>query len=413
MRPGWRADARARLARVMPITVLVLLAAAGTLWFLFGPHRGFSGRVIAAAARRGLILEGGNRDDGWLSSSWRSAKLSLRDAPGVTVEMGLLHFRHWPFTPSRVTVSQARVHLRGELAPLLAAATRALRIKLREVVLTDLAVTYEHRVLGRIAFDGVTVHAAGPSVLVEAQRARAGGFDWPDVRLAIEPRKDMFVIGWGREVASARVQLSCFPPADGSSRWLLNVLHQPVRPLLRRFGWDLGEGLDGAHVAGGISLEVPIDPGESPHGRVQLVFDGWPLGAPPGSQAVLGSTFSLLSNLVPVADSQRWQLPRVEITMPVFSLVGQGHVELGRRSTLALAVQGERSCGELRALLPPSAELEQVQHFLAASPARSRRSAVESALARLSVQVRAGTGAGYRPEWAYQPACGLAPWVEK
>ncbi|MBN2574536.1 MAG: hypothetical protein JXP73_08210 [Deltaproteobacteria bacterium] len=397
----------------MPITLLFMLGTAGTLWFVFGPHRGSPTRLIAAAARHGLLLESGKKEEGWFSSSWRSAKLSLRDAPGVTVEMGMLRFDHWPFVSPQVTVSQAHVRLRGEPVPLLAAITRALRVELAEVAVTDLAVIYEHRVLGRIAFDGVTVEAAGPSLLVEAERAHAGGLDWPDVRLFIEPRKDMFVIGWGGEVASARLQLSCFPPAGGAARWLLNVLHQPVRPLLGRFGWDLGEAFAGAQVAGGISLDVPDDPAEPPRGRVQFVFDGWPLGAPAGSKAVLGRSFSLLSNLVPAAYGSRWELPRVAITMPVFSLVGQGHVDLDRRPALALTAQGERVCRELGALLPPSPERDQVQRFLAAQPNRSRTSAVKPPLpARLAVQVRAGAGAGYRPEWTYRPACGLAPWAE-
>jgi hypothetical protein len=166
-------------------------------------------------------------------------------------------------------------------------------------------------------------------------------------------------------------------------------------------------------VAGGISLEVPDDPAEPPHGRVQLVLDGWPLGAPAGSQALLGGTLSILSNLVPAADGSRWELPRVEITMPVFSLVGKGYLGLGRRPALALVAQGERSCRELRALLPPSAEREVVEHFLAAPSAPSRRLAVTPPPARLALEVRAGAGAGYRSEWDYRPACGLAPWAEK
>ena len=413
MNPRWRADAGSHSARVIPIASLLLLGTAGALWSRFGPHRGFPERALRAAAERGLVLAGGTQDRGWFSSSLRGATLSLRRAPGIRVEIGALHFQHWPFVAPRVTVREARAHLRGEPASVLAAITEAMSAKLGDIAVARLDIDYQHRVLGVIRFEGVTLSASGPALRLEARQGRVGDFAWPEVRLTIEPRKDMFVIGWGGEVASARLRLSCFPPAGGSARWLFDVLHQPARPLLARFGWDLGEGLDGARVAGGISLDVPDDSAEPPHGRVQLVLDGWPLGAPAGSQALLGGTLSILSNLVPAADGSRWELPRVEITMPVFSLVGKGHIDLGRRPALAMAARGERSCRELRVFLPPSPEREVVERFLAAPSAPSRRPAVTPPPARLALQVRAGGGAGYRSEWDYRPACGLAPWAEK
>jgi hypothetical protein len=399
---------------VIAVGLLLLIGTAGGLWLRFGPHRGLPEQALRAAAEHGLSLAGGTWERGWFSSSLRGATLSSRRAPGSTVEIGILDFEHAPFVAPRVTVREARAKLGGEPVPLLTAITEGMSAKLGEITVERLDVDYRHRLLGHIRFEGVTFSRSGPGLLVAAKRVRARDFSWPDVRLAVERRKDMFVIRWDGEVGSARLQLSCFPPAEGSARWLFDVIHQPARPLLARLGWDLGDGIDGAKVAGGISLDVPEDPAKPPQGRVQLVFDGWPLGAPAESQALLGRTFSILSNLAAAVDGARWELPRVHITMPVFSLVGQGHVEVGRRFALALEAQGERSCRELRALLPPSPEHDQVQRFLAAQPDQSRKSAIKPPPpARLELRVRAGGGSGYRSEWKYLPGCGLQPWEEQ
>jgi hypothetical protein len=413
MSPRWRTDAGPHSARVIPIALLLLAGTAGVLWLRCGPHRDFPEHALRAAADRGLLLAGGTHDRGWFSSSMLGVKGSLRRAPGIRVEIGALHFQHWPFVAPRVTVREARAHLWGEPVPLLAAITEAMPAKLDDLVVTRLDIDYQHRVLGVVRFEGVTLSSSGSALRLHAEQARIGGFAWSDVRLAITARKDSFVIGWGGEVDAARLQLSCFPSAGGSSRWLLNLLHQPARPLLGRLGWDLGEALAGASLAGGISLDVPDDSAAPPQGRVHLVLDGWPLGAPAAARAVLGSTVSLLSNLVPAVDGAGWQLPRVEITMPVFSLVGKGHVQLGRQPSLAIEAEGERSCRELRALLPPSTVREQVEGFLAARSVPSRKSqGVPPPPARLELRVSAGAGAGYQQKWNFRPGCGLPAWVE-
>jgi len=399
--------------RVIPIIVLLLLVAAGVGWFIWGPHRRAPDRMLEIAAARGLVLEGGTKQAGWFSTTWRDARLSLRDLPGLAVEIGQVHVQHWPFQTPRVTVTRARVHLSGEPAPLLAAIRPALRSDLGDLVVADLDVTYEHRVLGRIVFARVTPELTGSSLVLAAKQVRVGRFAWSDVRLVVAPRKDMVVIGWGGELEPARLQLSCFPPAGNASRWLLSVQRQPARPLLGLLGFDLGKALEHARVAGKLSLEVPDDAGGSPKGHVQLVFDDWPLGAPEGAQTMLGNTVSLLTNLVPAGDGVHWLLPRVELTLPVFSLVGQGHVQLGGRPGLVIEAEGTRSCRELRALLPPSVERDQVRQFLDAQPVPSpKASGGEILPAWVELRVSAGAGAGYHPQWRYRPACGLPAWGE-
>ena len=143
---------------------------------------------------------------------------------------------------------------------------------------------------------------------------------------------------------------------------------------------------------------------------MQLIFDHWPLGASPSAEPLVGSTLALLSNVVPAVDGTRWELPRVEVTLPVFSLVGKGSVQLGRDRRVVFEAKGERTCKELRALLPPSLQLEGVRSFLDRSPGRASVSAREP-LPRAELRIRwdyaEGRGAPAWPEWRFEPACGL------
>jgi hypothetical protein len=392
---------------------LLLLGIAGAIWLLVGPHRRFPERFVEEAARQGLRLEGGQHERGWFSSTREGAKLSLRGAAGVTVEIGRIDFQHWPFVSPRVTVRDVHVRLQGEPVALLGAVIAALRAKLAPLVARELDVTYEHRVLGRIHLAGVTLQPRDSSLALQARRVQAGDFVWSDVALAFEQSQDMFVVGWGTEAAGARVQLSCFPSAGGTSRLILSLLHQAARPLLGRLGWELGGDFDAAWVAGTISLDIPDDPAQPPRGQVQLILDRWPTNAPPSAEPLLGSTFSLLSNVVPAGSGFRWELPRVEITMPVFALVGKGSMQLGRDKRLVLEAEGERTCKQLRALLPPSPQLESVRRFLDGQPAKPAASAQRPAPGA-HLRARLDTGARsvspHRPEWRFEPGCGLDPW---
>lgn len=400
-------------ARMIPIAILLLLGIAGAIWLLFGPHRRFPDRFVEEAARLGLRIEGGNQERGWFSSTIRSARLSLQGAADITADIGRIDFQHWPFVAPRVTVRRVHFHLRGEPVALLETVALALRTKLAPFAVREIDVSYEHRVLGNIHFAGVTL-APGDSLLaLQAGRAQVGDFVWSDVALAFERHKDMFVVAWGTEAAGARVQLSCFPSVGGTSRLILNLLHQAARPLVDRLGWKLGGDFDSVWVAGSISLDIPDDPAHPPHGQVQLILDHWPTGAPPSAEPLLGSTLSLLSNVVSAGDASRWELPRLEVTMPVFALVGKGSVKLDRDKRLIIEAEGERTCKQLRALLPPSPQLESVQRFLDRQPAKAAVSVQDPAPhAQLRVRWDTGAGTGFlsRPDWSFKPGCGLDPW---
>jgi hypothetical protein len=119
------------------------------------------------------------------------------------------------------------------------------------------------------------------------------------------------------------------------------------------------------------------------------------------------STFSLLSSVVPAEDGVGFELPRVEVTMPVFSLVGRGKVQFVSNRRVVLEAEGERTCKQLRALMPPSPQRDDVQRFLDRQPAKAPAKA-PSPHAGLRVQWDSGSPA--RPQWRIEPGCGLAPW---
>jgi hypothetical protein len=309
-----------------------------------------------------------------------------------------------------VTVFDMRVHLRGETVTLLRAISAAAQLKNAPMVVGPVDVTYDHRVLGTVGLEGVMVRSAGSTLVLQAERVHVGKRDWRAVTLAFEPHKEMFVIAPGDSIANARVQLSCFPSFGGKSRWLLDVSHQAARPLASRVGWELGSEFEASRVAGSVSLDIPDDAAEPVRGRMQFVLDSWPTGAPASAMPLLGNTLSLLSNLVSAADGPGWELPRVELTMPVFKLAGKGHVELGEHPHFSLKVNGERTCLKLRALLPPCEDRVRVEQFLNRRHGHAGQTAPADQV-RLGALWDNAAGSALRPQWQFEPGCGLDAWL--
>jgi hypothetical protein len=132
---------------------------------------------------------------------------------------------------------------------------------------------------------------------------------------------------------------------------------------------------------------------------VQLVLDGWPARGPASTTPLVGSTLSLVSNLVPAANGTGWDLPRVELSTPVFDVFGPGQVDLSSVPRFALEATGERTCQQLRALLPPSSERDRIDAFLAGR----RDNASKNSRVRLDVVWRASEP----PVWRLEGGCGL------
>jgi hypothetical protein len=400
-------QAPARWPWRLSLTLVLGLALAGTTFILAKPHRYFVGEAEA----QGWLLEGGSEDVGLFSSTIRGARLSWQSVSGGVAEIERMEIRHWPWFRPRVTVWDTRVHLRGDTVTLLRAIDEAALCKHAPTFVGRVDVTYDHRVLGTVELQGIVFRSTGSTRVLQAERVHVGTHDWRDVTLAFEPHQDMFVVVPGDRIADARVRLSCFPSSGGRSRWLLDVFHQAARPLASRVGWDLGSEFESSRVAGSLSLDIPDDAAAPVRGRMQFVLDDWPKAAPAGATHLLGSTLSLLSNLVPAADGPGWELPRVELTMPVFELAGKGHIALGEHPHFSLEAKGERTCHQLQALLPPSQERERVDQFLNRRQGHAAQAA-HSDRVRLVVRWDHATGSALRPQWQFEPDCGLEAMFE-
>lgn len=361
------------------------------------------------AAQEGWQFQAASEQHGLFTTLLRDARLSWRYQPGtaVEVEAGRVEIRHWPWLRPRVELSSLRGTFRGDISAVLRALAALSTWPLADAIEVDAAeATYHHPALGTLAMSGLRVlprGRAGSGVLLTADQVRLGKQHWRSVSLAVERRKDAFVIGWGEAVADSRIQLSCFPSSEGKARWLLEVLHQAARPLLARLGGRLGDLLQSAKIAGSLSLDVPDQADQPVSGRVQLVIDDWsprPFGT---AIPVVGSTLALVSNLQPAANGAGWTLPKVELRTPVFDLSGRGQVDLSEGPRLDMEATGERTCQQLGALLPPSPERDRVEAFLASREGKA--AVLKTAKVRLQLRWRESEPAA----WRFDGGCGLDP----
>jgi hypothetical protein len=379
----------------------------------YGPHRHLASQILHAGAGHGIVIEGGVRSAGPLSTTLHNISVSLRTNPNLKVEIARLSIRHWPFGPPRISVEGISIHLQGDPVAPFEAAMNAWFLPQAKLEVGPVELTYQHRVLGTLRLGGVVFGRHEDSFEMHAAQVRLGDFVWRDVGLSVQRHKQALVVGFSGEARPAGPRLTCFPAQAGTSRWLLDLPHASMRPLLKRLGLDLGDEFTSAKVAGSISLDIPDDVAQQVRGRVQMVVDDWPLFAPGMAEPMLGRTLALLSNVTASADGFRWELPRVELTMSVFSLAGKGSLQLGRDKRLVLQAEGERTCRELRRFLPPSRQHDEVQRFLEkAGSAKAAKNDEQSARLEIGWDTHGAQGA-FRPTWRFVPACGLAPWPEQ
>jgi hypothetical protein len=393
---------RKRLGLVLSLLLLV----AGIGWLGHGPHRRVPALILEQAAAHGWNIASQSRNEGWFSTTLGNAQALAGGDAGLRVEMARLKIEHWPFHAPRVSVEGVTVHLQGDPVPSFQAVAKAWFSPQATLDVGPVDVIVEHRLLGTLRLGAVNIEHQGEAFFLSAGHARQGDLTWLDVRLRLEQRNKALVVDFA--VGEKRkLQLTCFPSERGTARWLLDVPHGPLRPLLQPLGVILGDEFAATLGAGAISLDIPEDPAQQMHGRVQMVVDDWPLFAPAEAEPLLVRTVSLLSNLVASPDGSRWELPRAEVTMPVFSLAGPGSLQLGPQKRLVLDVEGERTCGQLRGLLPPGKALEDVRDFT------KREGDVASSKQKARLEVRWDTGSRkdpFRPFWRFEPACGLTPW---
>jgi len=387
--------------------VPLLVSASVAVWGFARFSRQFSERFEEEARRRGWRVEGGVTERTRFSLTRRGASLSLRGAPGVRAWVDRIEIKTGPFASPSVTIGRLRAELRGEPGALLDAILAALPNGESGLVPARLDIDYRHPRLGAVKFEEVTIAARGTGFVLRARRAEAGGRTFPAVALSVERRKDMLLVAVGESATESRLQLSCFPAQDGSTRWLVSVLHQELRPLADALGWNLGADFDATKVAGAFTLELPESPNAAVEGRLSLVFDSWPMAAPAEAEPMLGTTVSFLSNVVFDGDLSSGRMPRLEIKLPVFSLVGAGQVKLA--PSLRLEAEGERTCAELAALVPPSEARELAKH---ASAHHQGGAVGDGSALRARLAVRVDTqGSPGQTGWIFEPGCGLPAWA--
>jgi hypothetical protein len=408
MAPPALARVRRNKLRLLSL-VLVGSAVAAMGWLMVGNRPQRVHRLIAEAAARGWLIEADSQEEGLVSSILRNARLSYPRIPGLTAEISRIEIPRWPWLRPRLTVSEIRARLHGDPAAVLSAVRMLAELGRTPRVVGQITAVYHHRALGSVELSGVAARSQGSTLLLDAERVIIGGFAWQSVTLALEPRNDMLVIAIGDSVARAPVQLSWFASSGGISRLILDIPHQAARPLAGKVGSNLGPDFDATRVAGTLSLDLPDADDEPVRGRVQIVLDRWPSSAPAAAEPLLGSTWSLLSNVVPAANGAGWDLPRVELTTLVFKLVGKGHLDLSAQPQLALDGEGERTCRQLGALMPPSEQRDRVEHYLAGPSGKALR-ATEAEHARLKVRWTGASGTGLLPLWDFQAGCGLDAW---
>jgi hypothetical protein len=396
------------LRRRLGLVLALLLVATGIGWLCCGPHRRVPGLLLKEWARHGWLVESGTRNDGWFSTGFGNVRVSLTGAPGLAIEIARLDIKHGPFGTPHVGVEGITIHLHGDPVATVVSVAKAWFSPKADLQIGHSDVIAEHRLFGHFHLSDAVLEHREDGFTIQAYRAQLGDSVWPDVRLSLQQHKSALVVGFAADGKQA-IQLSCFPSERGTARWLLDVPHGPLRPLFQRLGLKLGDEFAAARGAGSVSLDIPDDLAQPVRGRVQMVVDDWPLHAPAETEPMLGRTFSLLSNVVASADGLRWELPRAELTMPVFSLVGKGSLQLGRDKRLVLEAQGERTCQQLRGLLPPGKALDGVRQFVEMKGSAAKKDRAQSA----GLEIRwdtANPASPFQPAAHFVPGCGLDPW---
>lgn len=359
-------------------------------------------QLTETAVRDGWFFRAAAERSGPFSTVLRDVRLTWQKDQGIGFEGGRMELRRILWRSPTVRLSGLRGELRGgPTASLRALGALATWSAANAIDLSVTEAMYHDPVLGTVVLSGVSLLSRGSGSVLVADRVRIGSRSWRSVRLAFERHNDMFRIGWGDSVAESLVQLSCFPPSDGKVRWIVDVRHQSVRPLAARIGWPLGPDFESARIAGALSLDISDAVDEPANGRAQLVLDNWPSESRMEASPIIGSPLALVSNLVRATNGSEWVLPRLTLSTPVFDLVGKGTLGLSEGLRIDAEATGQRTCPQLRGLLPRSPERDRVEEFLAGENEKGRPS--NSSHAQLDLVWRDSE----RPRWRFDGGCGL------
>ncbi|MGE5788873.1 MAG: hypothetical protein ACM3ZE_30065 [Myxococcales bacterium] len=369
-------------------------------------------RVRQLLSQQGVLIEPGSVSNTPFSTVMRGIKFQVRDAPFVTGRIDELKVGSALLGSVRVNIQRCQLILSGDPSTILDGVLASTNWSTNAISVADVNVEYSQRVFGKLSLAGVRVERNAGIVTVNAAEARLGRGRWRDVLFSVHRRNQMIEIGVSdASPTTATTQIGYFPSArGGGSQWTVTFVHQPVRPMAQRLGWELGAEFDATSAAGSLSFVVPREASQPIRGLLQMIVDRWPRPKWPESEALLGGAGSFLARIVPSDDLQRWELVHTDVSLSLFTMTGTGRILFGPTPSVAFDVQGTRTCAQIQGNTPPSTYLDRVNHYLeqAGASVAERRATQAS----LRLQVFAENGGKQNVAWRLEPACGLSEMTE-
>jgi len=276
-----------------------------------------------------------------------------------------------------------------------------------------LSVDYRQGELGQTALQDFQLERKGSKYALRARVAKV--FDqasFSDAVFSVDKRNQLLELGLGEVPGQpAPAQLGYFASSGGAAQWLFNARHQPLRPFARVLGWELGEAFEPSRAVSSAALIVPDDRTRPKRASVEVSIDQWPKPAWPDASALLGDTLAFATYFPLPDDRTGWDLPKVSVSLALFTLKGGGKVSWGQSPNLSFQVAGKLTCGQLRGNLSPSVYLDQVRKYLDPEPKLAAREAAariqEEVELLFSLSADKVDPAKRKATWHLAGACGL------
>lgn len=322
-------------------------------------------RLHEQALAQGLLVTVGKSDPGWFSAAFRDVTLRFPNAPGVTVSLNQVSLQGALFGTPRVVIDEVRFLLEGEPTTVYQSLRAIPEWRGSPVSWQRLSAEYSQRVLGKAAFEELGLERSGTAFQLRAAQAKLGTLPFRNVVLSLDQRNQLIEVGLGEPVGKVTpAQLGYFGSNHGAAEWIFSARHQPARPLAQQLGWELDSAFDASRVVVSSSLIVPDDPKRAKRGKLELALDHWPKPAWPDASALLGDTAGFVATFELPEQGSHWDLQRVTVALPLFTLTGVGRVVWGPKPSLSFEASGKLNCAQLRGNLPASVYLDQLKKYL-------------------------------------------------
>ena len=367
------------------------------------------------ALEQGLIVDAWRQERGLLGTEFRDIKLRFRAAPDVAVAVNRAELSGVFTGNPRVAIDELQFRLSGDPTRLYEQWAAFSAWSGPPLSLQQVNVVYEQREFGKITLDDVHVEHANEKQIVRAHIVKlANHASFSDVVFWVGKRNQLLEMGFG-DVPSrpAPAQLGYFASSGVAAQWMFNARHQPLRPLARALGWDLGESFESTRAVTSASLIVPDDRARPKRASIELGIDAWPKPAWPDGSALLGDTLAFAAYFpFPEDRAGSISVPKVSVSLALFTLTGEGSMSWGKPPNFSFTVTGKLTCAQLRGNLSPSVYLDQVRKYLNPEPALSAVDAAarlkEEVELRLKLSADQGDPSKRQAAWHLSAGCGMA-----